>query len=142
MNRGFTLLELAIVLTIGTILVPLLFSFGLYMQEQRVLAEFELDVADAIPTLAEELRTDARAGTPSTADGVGFSRPGCEVRYFVTEEAALVREAAGGCASSRGLSRRAESIAWTPGGVEVVLARVVRPERVERRTLFIPVEGR
>lgn len=139
MRRGFTLLELAIVLTIGTILIPLLWQFGAYMQAQQELATFELDVAEAIPTLAEELRADGRSLSAGDGGGVAFARDGCTVAYEVNAEAVLVRRGAGTCPSERGLSRRVESIAWTEGGVDVVFARALRPHRVQRIPIFLPV---
>jgi len=140
--RGFTLLELVIVLSLGVILVPIMYSFGSYMDEQRALATFHLDVADGTRTIAEELRADARTSKVMAGEGIGFLRGHCEIRYVVNEDSVLVRRAADACGGARGLSHRVESIVGSRGGVDVTFARAMRPDRAVRTTIFIPVEGR
>lgn len=139
MQRGFTAVELAMVLTIATILVPLVYTFGAKLEDQATHAEWQLDVADSARTVAEELALDARLGAPTPE--VGFDRGACQVRYAVAG-AALVRQASADCGGTRGLAATVEAIAWTPGGVDVTFARVLRADRVARTTLFIPVDGR
>jgi hypothetical protein len=134
-------MELAIVLSVGVILVPLIWTFSASVTDQTTLGRWQLEAAEGVRTIAEELRLDARAGEP-TADGVGFQVQGCEVRYRVLEGARLVRHAPADCGGSRGLSRFVESVGWSPGGVDVTFARTLRPHRIHRTTVFIPVEGR
>ncbi len=136
--RGFTLFELVIVLTIGALLVPIIWAFGTRVQDETALGRWQLEVANGVRTIAEELGDDARAGEPA-GDAVGFLSDGCAVSYRVAEGDLLLRE---GCGEPRGLSRFVESIAWSEGGVDVTFARVLRPRRVHRTTVFIPVEGR
>ncbi len=140
---GFTLIELVIVLTISTIVVPIVFAFGRHLQDQTTLGHWHLETADAIRTVAEELRADARAGEPApiSGDAVAFTDgDGCTATYRVAaDDAALIRSST--CEPDRGLSRFVESIAWSAGGVDVVFARAVRPARTHRATIFIPVES-
>jgi len=138
MQRGFTAVELAICLTIATVLVPLIYVFAANLEDQAAVAEWQLDVAASARTVAEELRLDARSGVP-TGDTVGFLSSACLVRYEV-EGGALVRDAT--CGGRRGLASTVESIAWTSGGVQIGFARVLRPGRVVRQAIFFPVEGR
>ena len=140
MRRGFTLIELAVVLSVAAILVPLVWILGTQVVDQVTLGRWQLDAAEGVRTVAEELRVDAREGTP-TAEQVGFRVGTCDVRYVVTGASALVRQATADCGGSRGLSRRVESIAWSPGGVDITFARTIRPRRVHRTTVFIPVAG-
>ncbi len=138
MQRGFTAVELAICLTVASVLVPLIYLFAANLEDQAAVAEWQLDVADSARTVAEELRLDARRGVPM-GDTVGFLSATCIVRYEVTDTA-LVRDAT--CGGRRGLASMVESIAWAPGGVEVGFVRVLRPSRMHRQTVFFPVEGR
>jgi prepilin-type N-terminal cleavage/methylation domain-containing protein len=135
---GFTLIELMIVLSCAAIMVPAVYRLARHAEDQSELGHWQLDVAEGIRTIAEELAADARRGPPID-EGVGFTFGVCDPRYAV-HDAVLVRSS--GCREDRGLSRFVESIAWTHGGVEVVFARRLRPRRVRRTTVFIPVEGR
>lgn len=139
MQRGFTAVELALCLTIAAVLVPLVYMFGARLEDNAAVAEWQLDVAESARTVAEELRLDARRGLP-TGDTVGFLSGACLVRYEVTDSA-LVRAAGEACGGSRGLAGTVESIAWVAGGVEVVFARVLRPDRAVRQAVYFPVEG-
>ena len=141
MRRGFTLVELATCLAVASILVPIIWTFSAHVIDQTTLGRWQLEAADGVRTIAEELRLDARAGE-AAGDEVGFGAGDCEVRYRVTEGALLVREAPARCGGSRGLSRFVESMTWSPGGVDVTFVRTLRPNRVHRTTVFIPVEGR
>ncbi len=140
-ERGFTALELSIVLSIGVVLIPIIHSFGLHTEDQWTLGSWYLDAADGVRTVAEELALDAARGVPST-DGVGFQIGECAVRYVVNDESKLIRQASEACGGVRGLSAFVESVSWSPGGLDIVFARRLREDRVHRRAVFLPVEGR
>lgn len=141
MRRSFTMLELAIVLAVAAIVVPIIWTLAAHITDQTTLGRWQLEAADGVRTVAEELGLDARAGEP-TGNDVGFRVGDCDVRYQVAEGSLLLREAPEECGGSRGLSRFVESVAWSPGGVDVTFARILRPHRVHRTTVFIPVVGR
>lgn len=138
MRRGFTLMEMAIVLSVAALTIPVVWNLSAQASDAAALGRWQLEAADGIRTLAEELALDARSGAP-TADEVGFTAPDCPVRYRVIEGDLLVREAPESCGGSRGLAAFVESIAWSPGGVDVTFAFRLRPHRVQRTTVFIPV---
>ncbi len=140
--RGFTSIELAIIVTIAAIMVPIILSFSASLEDQSVLGNWQLESAESVRTLSEELRLDARRGVAVDGADVAFSLDGCDVRYVVSDGSVVIREAPATCDGPRGLARFVEALAWTPGGVDVVFARVLRPGRVHRVTVFIPVEGR
>jgi prepilin-type N-terminal cleavage/methylation domain-containing protein len=141
-RRGFTLVELAIVLAIAALIMPICYALIANVQDQSALAWWQMETADGVRSLAEELRLDARRGVSVDGDEVGFVVDGCDVRYRVTDAAALVRDAGEGCGAPRGLAAYVESIAWSEGGVDVTFARRIRPKRTHRTTIFIPVQGR
>lgn len=139
---GFTLAEMTIVLAVTSVLVPTVHAFSLQVGDAAAVSRWHLEAARGLRDLAEDLRLDARAGEPVAGPEVGFRLPGCDVRYRVTAEATLVREAGRACGGSRGVARSIERVRGVEGGVEVVFARPLRPGRVERATAFVPVEGR
>jgi len=138
MSRGFTLVELAIVLAIGVVLVPIVWTMSAKMEDQVTLAQWELDVARATRTIGEELRLETRRGT-ARADAVGFLRPDCEVTWDV-RDGILHRDVSAPCGGSRGLARNVDTLRWADGGLEVTFARRLRVDRVQRATVFFPAD--
>ncbi len=138
-QRGFTMIELAIVITIAAIMLPLLYGFAWHVERQLALAQWTLEAADGVRTLSEELRLDARAGKLAQGPDLSFEREGCSVRYTVDEARVLVRTAPDACGGTRGLVRDVGSLVVEPGGVEVTFERALRPDQVHRTSVFIPV---
>ncbi len=136
-RRGFTLIELAIVLVIGTLLVPIAWTWFTRQEDQARLTRWELEIAQALPTLSEELREDAWRGVAVGGEEITFRRADCTVQYRV-EARALVRVAEASCGGTRALATHVESLRPIAGGVEVVFSRTLRPERAGRRTGFLP----
>jgi len=140
-RRGFTMFELAIVLTIGVILVPLVWAWLVQEEDQARLAAWELEIARALPTVSEELMADARLGVAMDGPSVAFRRAACEVTYEV-QGGSLIRTAGEACGGTRALATRVESFAPVRDGVELTFARPLRPARTARRTVFLPWAGR
>lgn len=104
MRRGFTMVELAIVLTLMAILVPLIF-----MLFNRGAADFQkanatLEAAEQLRDLSEELRLDARNGT-LTATDVVFEGGACSPVTYRLVDSSVVREASASCGGTRALVR-------------------------------------
>ncbi len=125
-SRGFTAVELLIVISIAAILLPIVYSIAARYEDEVAVARFQLDVADAVRTVSEELRTDARG------DGA------CDPKYVVRGRA-LVRTST--CGPDRALARWVHALEPTPGGVNLVFARPLRPHHERRVSVFIPVEA-
>ena len=141
MKRAFTLIEMAICLTILSILVPIVYAALRGHMDHAAIAQWRLECADAARAVAEELRLDARQGAPRRGAEVVAFGGDCGGTYTVNADGALVREAPAGCGPPRALARRVTSIAWAPGGVEVAFARTLRPSVTHRDAVFIPVLG-
>lgn len=139
-QRGFTAVELAIVLSVAVFLVPIVYGFVAHTEDQAVLGHWYLEAADGLRTVAEEVASDARHGVPLGGEEVGFTVGACEVRYRITDESNLVRDTSEACGGSRGLATFVESVSWAPGGLELVFARRMRRERIHRTTAFVPVQ--
>jgi len=141
-RRGFTLMELAICLTILAIVVPMLYAFGRNMEDRTALGLASLETADSTRTIAETLRLDARGARWTDATAVQLTRAsGCTVAYSV-QDGVLTRNATEGCEGPPALASRVESITRVPGGVEVVFRQARRPGPTEgtRVAVRIPVE--
>ncbi len=139
-QRGFTMVELAIVVSIAAILLPLVYSFAWHLESQRALVQWNLEVADATRSLNEELRLDRRAGGLVAGPALRFDRPTCPAEYLLVDQT-LVRRADAACAGDRGLARNVGSFERVDGGVELIFVRALRPEQVHRTTIFLPLEA-
>ena len=141
-RRGFTLVELAICLSITTLLMPLIYRYAIAIEDRSVLGLWHLETADGVRTVAEEIRLDA--GRSSTVEGTDlrFRTAACEVQYTLSESQVLVREATAECGGTRALARDVEALTRTAGGVDITFARIMRADRTHRITVFIPVELR
>lgn len=109
-RRGFTMVELAIVITLLGILVPLIFMLFHVGAADFQKANATLEAADQLRDLSEELRLDLRTGTLAEAglriDGEG----GCFPVTYRLAETTLVREAPAACGGSRGLVRHVRTL--------------------------------
>ena len=139
-QRGFTLIELVIIVTIAAVLVPIIYSFAWHAERQVILSQWNLEVADAVRSVAEELRLDARAGRLLDGEELRFERDDCTVAYAIREHS-LIRQGGPRCGGDRGLARSASSLLRVPGGVDLTFERALRPDQVHRTTVFIPVGG-
>ena len=141
-RRGFTLIELMIVLACAAVIAPLVYSFSASVLDQFTLARWHMQATMGVRAVSEDLQLDARLGQAAAGDAVAFASKGCDVRYVVTDDATLVRAAAESCGGTRGLARHVESFLWVDGGIELRFARTLRPDRTRRTTVFLPVRAR
>lgn len=135
-RRAFTLVELAICLSLLIILTPMVYRYALDITDRLEVARWHLATADAARTVAEALQQDARRG-PLASDAVQFAQDGCTVRYAV-EERALVREDS--CAGRQTLARGVEAVSREAGGVSLRFSLPLRVSRIQQQDVFVAVE--
>jgi prepilin-type N-terminal cleavage/methylation domain-containing protein len=142
-REGFTLIELAVVLTLSAIVTPAAWLAWRNVDAELALARWHVGVADAVRTVYEELALDARGGARVAQDGVAFEGPGgCgRIDYRVTGEAALERAAPDACGGTRTLARGVRALRPVAGGVELELVLALRPDHEVVRVVFLPLAG-
>ncbi len=141
-RRGFTMVELAIVLSISVLLIPMVYAGAQAIEEVHELALWHLRSADQLHSVAEELRLDERGGERQPGATLAWQRGTCRVVYRVDEHGVLLREASVACGGTRALATGVTTLAAVEGGVELELTHVLRPTRQERTHLFIPLEAK
>jgi prepilin-type N-terminal cleavage/methylation domain-containing protein len=134
MRRGFTLVELMVVLGILAVFMPVAWTVLARNEDDRAVAAFHLRAAAVSRTVSEQMAVDQRSGE-RVAGAPAWTIGACEVRYSV-DGGVLLREGCAGAAVA--LAERVERFEATAGGWELTLALPLRPERIERVTLFFP----
>ena len=140
MRRGFTLIELSVVVSILALVVPLIFVLQRDLEAQHQGTLQAVEAARGMRSLSEELRRDLRTMRWKESAGLALvartGSGGCQgVAYSVNEESVLIREAAGGCGGNRAVARGVKRIAREGRLVEVTFGRPVRAG-VERTATF------
>lgn len=124
MRRGFTMVELAIVVTLLTILVPLIFMLFHLGAADFQKANATLDAADQVRDLSEELRLDARNGQLA-ATGLVFEGAGaCSPVTYRLVATSVVREAPVACGGTRALVRNVTALERAGSLVTVRIAQL------------------
>lgn len=140
-RRGFTLLELAIVLTVTALVLPGLYLHWRSLEGQLALAHWDVSTAEQVRTVYEELARDARLGQLAPQALEFRLRGSCaSATWEVSGARRLTRAAPADCGGVRTLATGVEALRRVRGGVELDFAFEVRPDLVERRTVFLPVE--
>lgn len=123
MRRGFTLVELAIVLTILAIVTPAVFLLMRSIADDHARAVARLEDADAVRLVSESLRQDLRTGRLASAPaGLRVEGPGaCFPVDYRVDGSVLVREAPAACGGAQALARRARSLSVEARVVTLVL---------------------
>lgn len=136
MRRGFTMVELVIVITLLGILVPLVFMLFHVGAADFQKAGATLDAADQIRDLSEELRLDGRNGQLA-ATGLAFEGSGaCLPVTYRLVGSSVVREAPAACGGARGLVRNVTSLVRTG---ELVTVRIAQLPEDLPITVVIPL---
>ncbi len=131
-QRGFTLVELAVTITITAILLPATFLLFRAVEGRIHGWLASARVAESTRTFSEELRRDLRTMRFTAETGFTLASPGCEVRYVV-EGTTLMRH---GCDGDRAIARDVETLARTAWGAEITYASHVAPPKAPKRTTF------
>ncbi|MFT5680311.1 MAG: prepilin-type N-terminal cleavage/methylation domain-containing protein [Myxococcota bacterium] len=132
-RSGFTLTELAICLSLLAILVPMVYAYGLGVEDRILLGAWHLQTADATRTIADSIQLDDRAGAIS-ADAPRFAQGDCTIDYAVADRALSRTDS---CGSTQVLARDVVALSRQPGGISVVFSRGLRADRSEQTTIFI-----
>jgi prepilin-type N-terminal cleavage/methylation domain-containing protein len=126
MRRGFTLVELAICLSVSAVLVPLAWMFARSLDAHVVSGQWQLEVSQAVRTVSEQLGRDQQGG--------------CHAHYAL-RGTDLVRTADAACGGEQVLATRVSRFERQPGGVQLDFERALSPERAREVRFFIPLEA-
>ena len=143
MRRGFTAVELAIVVSISALLVPAIYLFERNLDEHRAVGLWQLEVADQYRSLAESLQADRRAFKFASSKSVirfEGAGPCAPIEYTVSDSQTVVRRGAESCGGDSTLATHVSGLKRVPGGVAISLAFETRPEQAAKTDLFIAVD--
>lgn len=139
---GFTMIELAIVISLSALVVPAVYLFARTIDDQRALGLRHLEVADQTRSLAEALQADRRTLLFSAPESLRLEGPGpCSpIEYALTPAKSLVRRAPNDCGGETTLATQVEAVSHPRGGFAITFGFEKRPQLLARTELFIPVE--
>ena len=93
MRRGFTLIEMAVCLSVTSIVVPLVFLVSRAIEGESLRALADVEAAEQMRAVSEELRRDLQS--MRVAEGRGLvlegSGPCGRIEYAIASESVLVR---------------------------------------------------
>lgn len=142
MKRGFTLLELAIVLSILGVLVPLCYVMYRQYEADVLAAQASIEAAHAARGVAEELRRDLWTHSLAPEGTVLLGAAPCDrIEYAVGEGDVAWRRAPEACGGSRAISRNVGALRREGGEVVVVFRRGIRGEQAKEIPVRIALEG-
>lgn len=125
-RRGFTLVELAIVISVSAVLVPAAYQFVRSLTARADFAHFQLDAASTLRAVSEQLELDRLRVQCSG-----------EVKWSVEGEA-LTRTASPACGGQQVFARGVLALEREAGGARLVLTRRVSLEVSHQVELFVP----
>ena len=136
-RSGFTLIELALCLTLLAILVPLMYAYALGIEDRFTIGTWHRQTADRVRTVADTLEVDGQTAQLMD-DAVQFRHGNCTIDYRV-EAGGLIR--ADSCGKTQTLARDVDALTREPGGVLLVFSHRLRTSRTQQTSIFIAVEG-
>ena len=138
MRRGFTLIEMSIVVSILAVLVPLIFMFGRSFQDAQFEAAAQVEAAAAMRAVSEELRRDLKTMAWLEDSGLQLAGAGAckDVEYRLTEEHRVVRKGGEGCGPERVIAANVRAFQREAGGLRVVFFKRVSTSGRERVDSF------
>mgnify|MGYP000181255062 CR=1 FL=1 len=128
-RRGFTLVELVVVLSLLAVTVPLVFSALRVMEQDTRRGLAQVDAAQTARDVGDLLRMDLRTMNWQTADTlVLVGPPPCsKVQYDIISDGILQRRAEGtpACAQVNPVARHVKALRRVHSGVELVTGHAV-----------------
>ena len=133
MKRGFTLIEMAVVLTVSALVVPLVFALAHTFEVDHLRAADSAQAAQSMRAVSEELRRDLSTMRVSDEPGlVLLSARGCaRVEYAIADEVLLRRA----CDDVRPVARHVLALRRDGRSLTVEFGRPLRPD-VKSQTFF------
>lgn len=126
-NKGFTLVELVIVLSIMVILTPIVYGFYRSYEVEYLRSLTLVEAARAMRTVSEEIRRDLQSLQLGGEGGVVLSGRECPRVEYLVEDRVLLRRASAACGGDRGLARNVLSLRRDGREVTIEFGRQVRP---------------
>lgn len=130
-RRGFSLVEMVLVLSVLLVVVPLVYRRIAQHSDEAAHQRWQFEVAESTRTIAEWLAADRAA---QAHGGLGA----CSPRYVVGGAQVLTRDVSDACGGALALARQVESFEPVAGGVVVTFVRPVRPDEAARVEVFVP----
>ena len=131
--RGFTLVELAVVMTISAIIIPCAYVIQRSFETNQGRSLARVEAARTARGVSEELRKDLRtrhfdgAMRLSTGEGAAvLADPCATVAYVVSDAGALTRQIDAACGPSRVVARNVAGITRDGNVVTLKLAHRMR----------------
>jgi prepilin-type N-terminal cleavage/methylation domain-containing protein len=126
-RRGFTLIELATVLAISSLVVPGGYLLLRSLEKGHETALAKLSAAAAARTVSEQIRLDSRT-RQLAPDGVELQGAGpCGAVSFRAAEGRLDRVADSACGGTSALAAHVTGLERVPGGVALTFSRETGP---------------
>ena len=119
--RGFTLIELSIVISITALLLPLVWFFGRALEADHRDALAQTVASREMRALTEELRRDLRTLRLEGPDGLRLTGAACRVEYALAGEV-LERRAPEACGGTRAVASPVRSLLRSGARLEVRFA--------------------
>ncbi len=120
--RGFTAVELALVLSISTLVGSACYLLLRNFERHNHAALGAGEAARGMRVLSEEIRRDLRTLRFEPGPALSLRGPCGRVEYLV-QEGAVIRRGDAGCGAPRAVCSGVSSLARTPLGIEVIFAR-------------------
>lgn len=120
MRRGFTLLEMAVNLSLMAVLIPLIYSAYRALEGSQRQAQHQLEAARGMRTVSEALDADLLHMAWRGNEGLELEGPCGRVHYAV-RDGVLLREGDAACGpASQGLARGVRAIERSAQGLRLV----------------------
>ncbi len=125
-RRGFTLLELAICVSILGILIPATYAFVRTFEDQLYRASAVAESARSARAFSEELRRDLQSMQVQSGDRLVLQGACGTVEYAVAD-GVLVRKALAACGGDHPIARQAQALRREARVAVVTFGRPMRP---------------
>jgi prepilin-type N-terminal cleavage/methylation domain-containing protein len=126
-NRGFTVTELVVVISVLLLLTPLTFAFYRTFEGEYLGALVRVEAAQSMRTVSEEIRRDLQLLQVGEEEGLVLHGGECpRVEYLVTD-GILLRRAPAACGGDRALARNVLNFSREGRALSISFGRRLRP---------------